>query len=157
MILSSRHIDATRDSVFLLLWFRSLLRRGNRTAFLLCCRRLCLFLRRLLLRSLWRFVAHDFKVPSLVSRTQELKKPGSQIAKTKLPIRGLNLLVAIRHILDALCQQISQSHRKLRCTQGDIFRSGFPALQEILFHCVRDWQRAKQSLRIKVFVGHMDI
>ena len=81
MILSSRHIDATRDSVFLLLWFRSLLRRGNRTAFLLCCRRLCLFLRRLLLRSLWRFIAHISKLPSLVSRTQELKKPGSQEMK----------------------------------------------------------------------------
>ena len=50
--------DETRRSRFLLLGFCSLLRCNKRAAFLLRCSRLCLFLRRLLLRRLWRFVAH---------------------------------------------------------------------------------------------------
>jgi len=55
---SPRRIDETRRSCFLLLGFCSLLRCNNRAAFLLNCSRPCLFLRRLLLRRLWRFVAH---------------------------------------------------------------------------------------------------
>ena len=91
-------------SRFLLLGFCSLLRCNKRAAFLLRCCRLCLFLRRLLLRSLWRFVAHMLKLPPLVWQTRALNRPtfgiapltfgsqpclnrGSQIGKTKLSVR----------------------------------------------------------------------
>ena len=96
--------DETRRSRFLLLGFCSLLRCNKRAAFLLRCSRLCLFLRRLLLRSLWRFVAHTLKLPPLVRQTRALNRPtfgiapltfgsqpclnrGSQIGKTKLSVR----------------------------------------------------------------------
>jgi len=91
-------------SRFLLLGFCSLLRCNKRAAFLLRCSRLCLFLRRLLLRRLWRFVAHMLKLPPLVWQTRALNRPtfgiapltfgsqpclnrGSQIGKTKLSVR----------------------------------------------------------------------
>ena len=96
--------DETRRSRFLLLGFCSLLRCNKRAAFLLRCSRLCLFLRRLLLRRLWRFVAHMLKLPPLVWQTRALNRPtfgiapltlgpqpclnrGSQIGKTKLSVR----------------------------------------------------------------------
>ena len=96
--------DETRGSRFLLLGFCSLLRCNKRAAFLLRCSRLCLFLRRLLLRRLWRFVAHTLKLPPLVWQTRALNRPtfgiapltfgsqpcltrGSQIGKTKLSVR----------------------------------------------------------------------
>ena len=91
-------------SRFLLLGFCRLLRCNKRAAFLLRCSRLCLFLRRLLLRRLWRFVAHMLKLPPLVWQTRALNRPtfgiapltfgpqpclnrGSQIGKTKLSVR----------------------------------------------------------------------
>jgi hypothetical protein len=72
--------DETRRSRFLLLGFCSLLRCNKRAAFLLRCSRLCLFLRRLLLRRLWRFVAHMLKLPPLVWQTRALNRPTFGIA-----------------------------------------------------------------------------
>ena len=77
---SPRRIDETRRSRFLLLGCCSLLRCNNRAAFLLRCSRPCLFLRRLLLRRLWRFVAHMLKLPSLAWQTRALNRPTFGIA-----------------------------------------------------------------------------
>ena len=77
---SPRRIDETRRSRFLLLGFYSLLRCNNRAAFLLRCSRPRLFLRRLLLRRLWRFVAHMLKLPPLVWQTRALNRPTFGIA-----------------------------------------------------------------------------
>src|SRR5262245_24171996 len=91
-------------SRLLLLGFCRLLRCNQRAAFLFRCSRLCLFLLRLLLRRLWRFVAHMLKLPPLVWQTRALNRPtfgiapltfgpqpclnrGSQIGKTKLSVR----------------------------------------------------------------------
>jgi hypothetical protein len=78
---SPRRIDETRRSRFLLLGCCSLLRCNNRAAFLLRCSRPCLFLRRLLLRRLWRFVAHMLKLPSLAWQTRALNRPTFGIAR----------------------------------------------------------------------------
>ena len=101
---SPRRIDETRRPRFSLLGFCSLLRCNNGSAFLLRCSRLCLFLCRLLLRRLWRFVAHTLKLLPLIWQTRALNRPtfgiaplifgpqpsltrGSQIGKTKLSVR----------------------------------------------------------------------
>src|ERR1700751_5520688 len=85
-------------------WVLQLASCNKGAAFLLRCSRLCLFLRRLLLRRLWRFVAHTLKLPPLLWQTRALNRPtfgiapltfgsqpclnrGSQIGKTKLSVR----------------------------------------------------------------------
>jgi hypothetical protein len=97
MILNRQAHRETRRPRFLLLGFCSLLRRNNGAAFLLRCSPPCLFLRRLLLRRLWRFVAHTFKLITLnladasLESTNFWPQPsltrGSQIGKTKLSVR----------------------------------------------------------------------